>query len=934
MKKMQLKNFLFLFLLCVYSITNATEIETKTKVAKIGNISGRIVDENMLALPGANIVVKELKQGTASDANGFYRLSGVKPGKYTLEVSYIGYDNVVKTVEVNLATVEQDFQLSGVTMLDEVVVSGYTHGQAKALNQQKTSVNITNVVSADQVGRFPDANIGDALKRIPGINVQYDQGEARFGHIRGTAPEFNSVTINGDRLPSAEAETRSVQLDLVPSDMIQTVEVNKVVTPDMDADAIGGSINLITKSNPYKRRVSATLGGGWNYLVDEMQYSAGALYGDRFKTGEKASLGMIFSMSYQKNDFGSDNIEAEWNKDDSGKVYMEDFQLRTYYVMRERQSYSASFDYKFNSDHKLELKGIYNRRKDWENRFRLRYKDIEQKSDGSWIAEVRRQSKGGVRENKFRRLEDQESMNFALKGEHHLGAIEIDWKASYAKASEERPHERYLSVKAKKVAISPDITDTKKPFVSVLDSKVTDLSPEFGLKELSEQFQYTDDIDKNFKLDVKIPISKGDFGSKLKIGGRYKSKEKKRDNKFFDYEPTDEDAFLARAYGSRRDKSKSDFMVGEKYKAGHFFSEVFLGNIDFTNTSLFKKEENLEEESGNFEAQEDVLAAYVRYDQKIGDDLKIIAGVRMENTQVDYSGREFISEKGNDPQLNKTPKEKDSYMDILPSLIAKYKLGKDTQLKAAWTNTIARPKYYDLVPHSEINLDDMEINIGNPLLEPTHSMNLDFMAEHYFSNVGMVSGGVFFKKITDFIVDKKLKDYSYNNRTWEKFKKPINGGDADLYGFEFAFQRKLDFLPGFLRNLGFYANYTYTKSKVKNFQIEGRSDEDLQLSGTPENTINASLSYEGEKLNIRTSLNYADAFIDEFAANAFADKYYDKALHLDLNANYSVNKNVNIFAEFHNLLNQPLRYYQGVSSRVMQEEYYGLKVHFGLKINL
>ncbi|UZJ63086.1 TonB-dependent receptor plug domain-containing protein [Sphingobacterium sp. KU25419] len=134
-------------------------------------------------------------------------------------------------------------------------------GQAKALNQQKNNQNITNIISSDQVGRFPDANIGDALKRVPGITMQNDQGEARNIIIRGLAPHLNSVTLNGDRIPSAEGDNRNVQMDLIPSDMISTIEVNKTLTPDMDADAIGGSVNLITRASPNGKRLSATIAG-------------------------------------------------------------------------------------------------------------------------------------------------------------------------------------------------------------------------------------------------------------------------------------------------------------------------------------------------------------------------------------------------------------------------------------------------------------------------------------------------------------------------------------------------------------------------------------------------------------------------------------------------------------------------------------------------
>lgn len=932
MRKISINFFVLSLALFVCNFAFA-DVETQTKR---GSLTGRIIDSSYLPLPGATLLIEELKQGTSSDVNGFYRVEGIKPGVYTLRVSYIGYDSVVKKITIGEGVLEENIELKEGIVLDEVIVTGFLQGQNKALNQQRTSVNITNVVSADQVGRFPDANIGDALKRVPGINVQYDQGEARFGHVRGTPPEFNSVTVNGNRIPSAEAETRSVQLDLVPSDMIQTVEVNKVVTPDMDADAIGGSINLVTKSNPYKQRISGTLGGGYNYLVDKMQYTAGALYGNRFKTGEDSSFGMIFSYSYQKNDLGSDNIEADWRKAKDGSVYIKDFQQRTYLLMRERKSYSAAFDYKFNNNHKLELKGIYNHRRDWENRYRLRYRNMSKKKDGSWQAEIRRQTKGGVRDTKFRRLEDQKSMDFSLGGRHHLGSVRMDWKGAYAKASEERPNERYISYRARKINVSPDISDPRKPMVTVLDPKYTDLNSNFSLRKIIEEFRFTDEVDKNFKLDFRIPLAKGDYASKLRIGGRYRMKEKQRGNTFYEYKPKDKKSFHQRAlYLGGIDVSKADYNAGSKYQAGHFVDRNFLGELDLNNPSKFSKEKVLEEEAGNFEAEENVLASYVRYDQKIGDKFETVAGIRIEKTNLEYAGRELIvNDKGKVEALNKTKSEKDNYVNILPSFIAKYEFSKNSQLKFGWTNTIARPRYYDLVPHSEMDLEDMKIKIGNPELKPTKAMNFDLIGEHYFESMGLVSAGVFYKQITDFIVEQQLEDYKYNQREWKRFVKPINGGDAQLYGFEFSFQRNLDFLPGFFKNFGFYGNYTYTKSKVENFQVEGRKDEELSLPGTPENTFNASLFYETKKITIRASLNYADEFIDEVGSSTFFDRYYDKATHLDFNVNYAINKNVNIFGEINNVLNQPLRYYQGIKERVMQEEYYGLKVNFGLKINL
>ncbi len=925
---------LLLSLLFISSLNYLSFGEENKKVNSVNqyaSITGRILDLENSPLPGATLVIVGKNKGCASDNNGVFRMANILPGDYTIQISYIGYETVLKKIHIEASkTYTENFILNEGVTLNEVSVQGILKEQARALNQQRNNVNISNVISSDQVGQFPDNNIGDALKRIPGINVQYDQGEARFGHIRGTAPEYNSVTVNGDRIPSAEAEIRSVQLDLVPSDMVQTIEVNKVVTPDMEADAIGGSVNLVTRSNPFEEKISLRVGTGYNFLSEDPQLLLSGMYGNRFITGDESSIGMIFSASYQDNQLGSDNIEAEWDKDDKGNVFVKDFQVRTYKLQRIRQSYSASFDYKFNPNHKIELKGIYNRRKDWENRFRLRYKKIKQADDKTWLARVYRQSKGGT--EKDRRLEDQKTMNFSLNGEHHFGSVKFDWKGSYSKASEDRPNERYVTFVDKDVVINPDLSNTKKPMYTIANANDADLSSAYGLDELNEQFQTTEDIDKNLKLDVKFPILEGDYKNSLKVGVKYKNKEKNRDNKFYDYKPNNTDAFISDALNNQFDVSKSNFMAGD-YLAGHFVTKEFLSGLNLADASKYEKNKNLEEESGNFEATEDVYAAYFRLDQSFGKKLKVIFGVRAEQTKLEYSGRNLNIPESGDPTISKTLKEEKDYTNVLPSIIAKYSFSKNTKLKAAWTNTISRPRYFDLVPHNEIKREDNEIKIGNTDLEPTQSMNLDLMLEHYLSDVGLVSGGAFYKSLKDITNTIERKDFDYAGHMWSKFYQPIITGDADLYGFEFAYQRQFDFLPGFFSDFGIYANYTYTHSKMKNIKINNRENEDLSMVGTPENNMNVSLYYEKDKLSVRLSLQYADNFVDEWGESAFYDRYYDQITHMDINASYNINKKINVFAVASNILNQPLRYYQGDKNYTMQSEYYGTKINVGLKMN-
>jgi hypothetical protein len=189
--------------------------DEKANVVKQGTIRGRIIDTSKQTLPGASIYIENLKTGVISDVNGFYTFANLNPGTYTVKVTYVGYAPVEMKITIPEGkTLERDVILNEGVELQEIVIGGAFQGQRRAINSQKSSLGIKNVVSADQVGKFPDSNIGDALKRISGINVQYDQGEARFGQVRGTSADLSSVTINGNRIPSAEGDTRNVQLDL------------------------------------------------------------------------------------------------------------------------------------------------------------------------------------------------------------------------------------------------------------------------------------------------------------------------------------------------------------------------------------------------------------------------------------------------------------------------------------------------------------------------------------------------------------------------------------------------------------------------------------------------------------------------------------------------------------------------------------------------
>ena len=929
--------------LLLMSMSGNISADEKTNVVRQGTIRGRVVDASKQILPGASIYIEKLHTGVTSDVNGYYTFSNLTPGTYTVKVSYVGYSPVEMKITIPAGkTLEKNVVLNEGLELQEVVVGGAFQGQRRAINSQKNKLGITNVVSADQVGKFPDSNIGDALKRISGINVQYDQGEARFGQVRGTSADLSSVTINGNRIPSAEGDTRNVQLDLIPADMVQTIEVNKVVTPDMDGDAIGGSINLVTKNSPYKRIISATAGSGYNWVSEKAQLNLGFTYGDRFFNNK---LGVILSASYQNAPSGSDDVEFAWDRDSKGTLCLTDYQIRQYYITRERQSYSAAFDWDINANHKLTFKGIFNNRNDWENRYRMTLKDLnkdvneKKKSDYEVDnkATVRIQTKGGTPDNRNARLERQRTMDFTLGGEHLFGKLSMDWNASYAQATEERPNERYIDFQLKKQKFTPDFSDMRRPFYTPQDGSTMVLNNDFELKEVTEQQEDIKEKDLKFSINFKLPLQKGFYSNQLKFGAKIVSKSKDKDLEFYEYSPLDEDAFQQQSLANTVEQNRSGYMPGEKYKAGTFISKEYLGELDLNNASLFEKEEKLDELAEEYKASETVTAGYLRFDQNFGKKLSAMIGVRLESTHLKYNGRQLTMDEDGDPEsLTVTPDVKDDYLNLLPSILLKYDVNDDFKIRGSFTETLSRPKYSALVPNVNINREENTLTLGNPDLTPTTSFNFDLSADYYFKSVGLVSLGLFYKDINDFIVEQTVRGYQYEGNTYDRFNQPKNAGDANLFGVEVGYQRDFGFIAPALKCVGFYGTYTYTHTKVNNFNFAGRENEkNLRLPGSPEHTANASLYFEKAGLNIRLSYNFASDFIDEMGESAFYDRYYDKVNYMDLNASYTFGKKLKttFYAEANNLLNQPLRYYQGTPDQTMQSEHYGVKVNAGVKIN-
>lgn len=920
-------------MLLATSISSNTFAIEKELSEKASVLRGRVMDNEQQVLPGASIMVESLKKGIISDIDGNYTLTGLKPGTYTVKVSYVGYNPIELKITVPKGkTLEKDIVMNEGVELQEVKVNGVFTGQRKALSVQKNAMGVKNVVSADQVGKFPDSNIGDALKRISGINVQYDQGEARFGQVRGTSADLTSVTVNGNRLPSAEGDTRNVQLDLIPADMVQTIEVSKVVTSDMDGDAIGGAINLVTKNTPYNRVFNVTAGTGYNWISEKAQLNLGATWGERLFNDK---LGIMLAASYQYAPGGSDNVEFEYETNDDGEVELKEAQARQYYVTRERQSYSAALDYKFNENHKISFKGIYNRRNDWENRYRVSYKKLNSKASKQSVV---LQTKAGSSDNRNARLERQQTMDFTLDGEHMLGSLMMDWAGSYSRATEDRPNERYAAISYKGEDYGSSFADVFDEFPYSTKSLPNIKDAGWKIDELTNSNQSIVENEYKFRMNFELPLSQGEFGNSLKFGGKFVSKDKERETNFFEYNGD----IIADWNNNLTSQIRSGFMPGKQYPTGtSFIDKGYLGKIDF---SKYEGKEVLEEEAGNYKAKENILAGYLRFDQKLGDKFDLTLGLRIEDTHLKTSGFIYQMDENEEESLTPTGDHKNSYTDLLPSILLKYKLNDNGNIRASYTKTLSRPKYSALIANKSFNLADEEATIGDPNTKPTTSNNFDLSIDYYFKSVGLVSAGVFYKDVKSVNVEAlgymTGSQLGLGNYADTKFQvtQNMNAYDARIFGAEFAYQRDFGFITPALKCVGFYGNYTYTHSSTNNYNpILGIADgDDVKMAGSPEHTANASLFYEKSGLNVRLSYNTASAFIDQMnTGSRELDRYYDSVNYLDLNASYTWGSKykTTIYAEAGNLLNQPLRYYQGHKDRTMQAEYYGVRVNAGVKIN-
>jgi TonB-dependent receptor len=912
-------------------------------------------------LPGATIQAPGLKKNASTDLQGAFTLNAGQTGEVKITITYVGYAVKELTLDVkqgvnDAGTIE--LSTAGGQLGNVVIRGTMAPSQAKAYSIKKNSLAIMDVLAADAIGKLPDRNAAEAVQRMQGVAVARYHGEADAATVRGTPFAWTSTMFNGSRLPSSNVMgNRSSVLDAVPSEIIQYVQVAKALTPDWEGDAIGGSVNFITRTAPLKRTLNMSAAGGYNTFSKNGTYNASLVYGDRFF---KDKLGVIVAGAIWDRQWGTDSYDVSYNTGLANPVQQKSINnvmFKRYMGKRQTMGVNLGLEYKFNASHKLFFRGLMDK-----------FNDIRPVYE-SYIDYTNSRYQYNYRYSHY-----QTKLNGAeIGGEHQLsGKVKLDWSVS-----------DYVS---KYYLETPPTNGTKGLPIATFRQKITggfsDLSNdgkrywEFdspngvgglpldfnaGLKNTAEQMDAskltlqqlviaqldTKEEDKTAQLNVKI-----NAGSKvnLKVGGKYRHK----------YRESTYGSNIVYLPGAALGIPGSPALLSlsqmnrEDFPKGHGFFKEMNNNYDqyivnpLTKQQLFDLYDtaNLRKNGfGNYTSAsnatnfytgtEDVVAGYVMAEIDATEKLKIVGGVRNEYTSLSLDGSKATV--AGSPAVTTITKAnvKSNYNALLPMVHLKYSLSSQANIRAAYTRTFVRANFGDMTPGESENTTTNPISItkGNPDLKPTFANNFDLMGEYYFKNIGLLSGGVFYKDIKDVIFSNRTF-YTENGNNYA-LTQAGNLNNASLFGFEAGINKRFDFLKGFWSGFGVEFNYTYIDSKVEIPRLGGAEvvTDKTSLPNQSKNLFNAIVFYERNGVMIRLAGNYRGQSVESINQALGADFYTwtDKNFTIDASASFGITKHIKAFVELNNLTNEPLRTYMGDKRRMTMTEWYGAKGQAGIR---
>ncbi len=864
-----------------------------------GRLEGTLTSaQKQVALQGAVVRIKELNLETVTRRDGSFVFPSLTAGTYTLTVEYIGAPTITRSFTVDDdATETLNIKLGADSpALEQVLVLGQAASMNKALNKQRAASNITSVVDADAMGQFPDSNLAESLQRVPGVSLERDQGEGRFIRVRGLGKNFNAVNINGTKIPAPESDTRAVALDVVPNDLVESITVTKSLTPDMDADSLGGSINVESLSAFDRDGLYYKLNAESSYdeHTGETSPKLAATISDIFSVGNGSNnLGIVGSISWFDREFGSDNVETggAWDLDD--EPVLEEMEQRDYTLNRERLGAAFNIDYRLNANNEVYLKTLYSEYSDQEIRLLNKYEvDEDEDTEEEFIA--------AARELKDRE-ETQKIMSMVFGGISYQQDWTYEYSLGVSKAEEDEP----IHVDAAVFESEFDLfgfSGSQKPRPDTTQAILDPSLYEFAEAEVSGS--KTTDKEQNVKLDISKDLEIAGNPAIIRFGGKISRRDKDSDTTSYIVEA--DDLILADVASGNVD-----------YDLGNFGPGINVGAL---NRILAQQERELDIEasfSEDYAIKEDINAAYLMGTVDISA-LRLIAGVRYEGTKYSADGFSY----DDDSETASAQSFDNDYDHWLPALHARYKLTDKTTVRAAWTHSVVRPTFEQTRPGAVVEGD--EIEQGNPDLDPLESTNLDLGIEYYPGSASVISAFLFYKQIDNFIYETEFTADDIDFTTFE------NGDGADLYGVELAFSKQFTELPAPWNGLLFSANATYTDSDAE-IEIDG-SKRDIRLPGQSDLTSNIMLGYETERFGIRLAANHKSDYLETIGVtdNDNEDVFEDDHTQIDLTANYYLTDSLQITFQGINLNDEAFYKFQKDEKYNAQYEEYGPTYKLGI----
>ena len=912
-----------------------------------GAVSGRAVDSGGGVLQGARIELQPGGVTSASNNQGEFTFNDVTPGAYRVLVTFVGFTPFTGDVTVTAGqTAHVDAALQVASENEQVEVTAErVHGEAESINRERTAENVLQVLPAEVITSLPNANIADSVGRLPSVTLERDEGEGKYVQIRGTEPRYSNVTIDGVNVPSPESGVRQIKLDVVASDLVESVEINKTLQANMDGDGIGGSVNMRTKTAGEQPTVTLYGLGGYTPILGNGRSAEqlGGTIGKRFLSDKR--LGLLFGGTYDWNGRGINDVEPApsvinvpcnsgcGSPDPTQALYgtyaTED--VREYRYYRARYGFEGSADYRLNNGSSFYIRGLFSHF----NNFGDRWVFTPTINSFTSVNSSASQFQGGPDGTMSMNIETRrpiEHIGSLTAGGHQVWPTWVlSWNVSASlSGTETRGYSTATfantdpTAPINNVQFGLNLNDPYRPIiypqngVNIYDPSQYFLQ-NFDYENQTQSYQLNlqagADLSKSYRWN-------GAFGT-FAFGGKVRNAHKYNEPNDILYTANDPASIPVNMFPvSNTDPSYYD----KSYSLGYMpdfnaFRTFFLGHpslfsVDTANTFTRNA-------PNQWDIIERVSAGYLMNSLTFGK-FRLYGGVRFEGTTEDNRGN-LLQNGGISPLL-----KSGSYFDPLPSAEVRYAIKPDTGIRFAYSRGLARPNFGDLAPYLTLNTSGVNhSSIGNPNLKATHANNFDVLFEQYLKPLGLIQAGYFYKQIGDPIVQVQTNGVTYPGipQTFIQ-SQMVNAGSAHVQGFEAAFQQRLSYLPGVLSALGISANYGYSTSQANG--IPGRSDHPALVRQAP-HTWNISPTYDRGRVSFRLGLSYN-------AANIFSYNYSDGALlgingpngdvylyaHLQIDAQMSVRlvKGITFIAYGLNIGNEVFGFYQGSTIWPIQREYY------------